>query len=152
MLGGMQDHELRVTHLLEHAEREHGTREIVTRWADGSETRTDWAGIAQDARRLAQALERLGIGKGDRVATLAMNHGRHLVAWYGASGMGALIHTINPRPFDDQLVFIANHAEDKILFYNKPFSSIVERLKQQWPTISSACSSTWTRPVRRRGT
>jgi fatty-acyl-CoA synthase len=135
MLGGMQDYELRVTHLLDHAEREHGSREIVTRWANGNETRTDWAGIARDARRLAQALERLGIAKGDRVATLAMNHGRHLVAWYGVAGTGALIHTINPRLFDDQLVFIANHAEDKILFYDKAFAPIVERLKPQWPTI-----------------
>ncbi|NYT39814.1 long-chain fatty acid--CoA ligase [Sphingomonas sp. R-74633] len=135
MLGGMQDFELRVTTLLDHAAREHWAREIVTRWADGSETRTTWAGIARDARKLAQALERLGLKKGDRVATLAMNHGRHLVAWYGAAGMGGLIHTINPRLFDDQLAFIANHAEDKVLFYDRAFAPIVERLKSQWKTI-----------------
>ncbi|WP_404338717.1 long-chain fatty acid--CoA ligase [Sphingomonas sp. MMS12-HWE2-04] len=135
MLGGMQDFELRVTRLLDHAEREHGPREIVTRWADGSETRTHWAGIAHDARRLAQALERLGVAKGDRVATLAMNHSRHLVAWYGAAGMGALIHTINPRLFDDQLAFIGNHAEDRVLLYDKAFAPIVERLKPHWTTI-----------------
>jgi hypothetical protein len=135
MLGGMQDFELRVPRLLDHAAREHSAREIVTRWADGSETRTNWAGVARDARKLAQALERLGLGKGDRVATLAMNHSRHLVAWYGAIGMGGLIHTINPRLFDDQLAFIANHAEDKVLFYDKAFAPIVERLRSEWTTI-----------------
>ncbi|WP_198162074.1 long-chain fatty acid--CoA ligase [Sphingomonas sp. TDK1] len=135
MLGGMQDFELRVSTLLDHAAREHGPREIVTRWADGSETRTNWAGIAHDARRMAQALERLGIRRGDRVATLAMNHSRHLVAWYGATGMGALIHTINPRLFDDQLAFIGNHAEDRVLLYDRMFAPVVERLKPHWTTI-----------------
>jgi fatty-acyl-CoA synthase len=135
MLGGMQDFELRVMRLLDHAAREHGNREIVTRWADGSETRTSWADVAHDARRLAQALERLGVRKGDRVATLAMNHSRHLVAWYGAAGMGGIVHTINPRLFDDQLAFIANHAEDRVLLYDKAFAPIVEKMKPQWTSI-----------------
>ncbi len=135
MLGTMQDFELRIPRLIDHAEREHGSREIVSYWADGTTTRTDWAGIARDARRLAQALEQLGVKRGERVATLAMNHSRHLVAWYGAIGMGGVIHTINPRLFDEQLVYIANHAEDKVLFYDKAFEPIVERLKPQWTTI-----------------
>ena len=135
MLGGMQDFELRVMRLLDHAAREHGSREIVTRWADGSETRTDWSGVARDSRRLAQALERLGVQPGDRVATLGMNHSRHLVAWYGTIGMGGVIHTINPRLFEDQLAFIANHAEDQVLLYDKAFAPLVEKLKPQWTTI-----------------
>ncbi|MGZ8313034.1 MAG: long-chain fatty acid--CoA ligase [Allosphingosinicella sp.] len=135
MLGGMQDFELRVPRLIDHAEREHGNREIVTYWADGTITRTDWAGIARDARRLAQALESLGVKRGDRIATLAMNHSRHLVAWYGAIGMGGVIHTINPRLFEEQLAFIANHAEDKVLFYDKAFQPIVDKLRPQWKTI-----------------
>jgi fatty-acyl-CoA synthase len=135
MLGGMQDFELRVMRLLDHAAREHGPREIVTRWADGTETRTNWAGIAHDARRLAQALERLGVKPGDRVATLGMNHSRHLVAWYGTIGMGGVIHTINPRLFEDQLAFIANHAEDQVLLYDRAFQPIVDKLKPQWTTI-----------------
>ena len=135
MLGGMQDFELRVPRLLDHAAREHGRREIVTYWADGTETRTDWAGIARDARKLSQALERLGCKPGDRVATLAMNHARHLVAWYGAIGMGGVIHTINPRLFDEQLVYIANHAEDRVLLYDKQFQPLVDRLKAQWTSI-----------------
>lgn len=135
MLGGMQDFELRVMRLLDHAAREHGPREIVTRWADGSETRTDWAGIARDSRKLAQALERLGVKPGDRVATLGMNHSRHLVAWYGTIGMGGVIHTINPRLFEDQLAFIGNHAEDRVLFYDRAFAPIVDKLKPHWTTI-----------------
>ncbi len=135
MLGAMQDFELRVPRVVEHAEREHGGREIVSRWADGSETRTTWGEVARDARKLAQALERMGLKPGDRVATLAMNHSRHLVAWYGAIGMGGIIHTINPRLFDDQLIYIANHAEDRVLIYDKAFQPIVDRLKPQWTTI-----------------
>ena len=135
MLGGMQDYELRVPKLLDHAASEHGRRAIVSRWSDGTETRSDWAGIAADARRLAQALTRLGVQRGDRVATLAMNHGHHLAAWYGAIGMGGVIHTINPRLFDDQLVYIANHAEDRVLLYDRAFQPIVDRLRSQWTTI-----------------
>lgn len=135
MLGAMQDVELRIPLLLDHAAREHGRREIVTRWADGRMTRTDWAGVHRDARRLAQALERLGVQKGERVATLAMNHVGHLVAWYGVIGMGGVIHTINPRLFDDQLAYIANHAEDQVLLYDAMFAPIVERMKPQWTTI-----------------
>ena len=135
MLGGMQDYALRVPRLLDHAAREHGRREIVTRWADGHETRTDWAGITRDARRLAQALDRLGVRPGDRVGTLAMNHAHHLIAWYGAIGMGGIIHTINPRLFDEQLVYIANHAEDRVLLYDRAFQPIVDRLRGRWTSI-----------------
>ncbi len=135
MLGGMQDFELRVPRLLDHAEREHGGREIVSVWADGSETRTSWSGIARDARKLAQALEKMGCKPGDRIATLGMNHSRHLVAWYGAIGMGGVIHTLNPRLFDEQLVYIANHAEDRVLFYDRAFQPIVDRLKAEWTSI-----------------
>jgi fatty-acyl-CoA synthase len=89
--------------LIDHAAREHGEREIVTRWADGSETTTTWAGVRRDALKMTQALRRLGVQPGERIATLAMNHSRHLVSWYGAVGVGGVLHTINPRLFDDQL-------------------------------------------------
>jgi len=135
MLGAMQDWELRVTGLLDHAAREHPDREIVTRWADGSESRTNWAGIRRDALRMAQALRRLAIYPGERVATLAMNHARHLVAWYGAAGAGCVLHTINPRLFDDQLEYIANHAGDRVLIYDAAFQPIVDRMKPRWTTI-----------------
>ena len=134
-LGAMQDFPLRVTRLIDHAVREHPSREIVTAWGDGSITRTNWAEVGHDARRMAQALEALGIRPGDRVATLAMNHAAHLTTWYGAIGMGGVLHTINPRLFDDQLIFIANHAEDRVLFYDRAFAPLVERLKPRWTTI-----------------
>ncbi|HEY0414207.1 MAG TPA: long-chain fatty acid--CoA ligase [Allosphingosinicella sp.] len=135
MLGGMQDWPLRVMRILDHAEREHGTREIVSLHAGGETTRGTWAGVARDARRLARALERLGLNKGDRVGTLAMNHARHLVAWYGAIGSGGVLHTINTRLFDEQLVYIVNHAEDRVLFYDAVFRPLVERLKPRWTSI-----------------
>ena len=134
-LGAMQDWPLRVTLLVDHAEREHGAGEIVSAWSDGSVTRTSWSEVAKDSRKLAQALERLGIGKGDRVATLAMNHVHHLIAWYGTCGMGGVLHTINPRLFPDQLEYVANHAEDRVLLYDRVFTPLVEAMKPRWKTI-----------------
>jgi len=136
MLGGMQDWKLRVTALIDHAAREHGMREIVSHWADGSETRSSWAQVRHDALRMTQALRALGINPGDRIATLAMNHHRHLIAWYGAVGAGGVLHTLNPRLFDDQLDYIVNHAEDRVLLFDRQWAPIVERMKPRWPTIS----------------
>ena len=127
-LGEMQDWPLRVRRLVDHAVGVHADGEIFTAWADGSNTRTTWGKVARDARKMAQALERLGIKPGDRIATLAMNHEHHLIAWYGAVGMGGILHTINPRLFDDQLEYIANHAEDRVLLYDRAFTPIVERM------------------------
>lgn len=134
-LGEMQDWPLRVMRLVDHAEREHGDGEIVSAWADGRITRTNWRNVAHDARRMAQALEALGIKPGDRVATLAMNHSHHLTSWYGAIGMGGVLHTINPRLFDEQLEYIANHAEDRVLLYDYAFAPLVEKMKPKWTTI-----------------
>src|SRR5690348_18481515 len=92
-LGAMQDWPLRIMRLMDHAERQHATREIVAARADGTTVRTNWKELAANARRMAQALERLGVRAGDRVATLAMNHDRHLVAWFGVVGAGAVLHT-----------------------------------------------------------
>ena len=131
----MQEWSMRVTHVIDHAAREAGGREIVTHWADGSETRTNWAGIMADALKMAQALTAIGIGKGDRVASLAMNHSRHLVSWYGVAGMGGVLHTVNPRLFDDQLEYIVNHAEDRVLLYDAAFQPIVDRMKSRWTTV-----------------
>ncbi len=133
--GGMQDWSLRVTHLIDHAARECGSREIVTRWADGTIERTDWAGVARDAKRLAQALVAMGIAPADRVATFAMNHHRHLVAWYGTVGCGGVIHTLNVRLFDEQLIYIINHAEDRVLMYDAMFAPVIERLKPHLTTV-----------------
>jgi acyl-CoA synthetase (AMP-forming)/AMP-acid ligase II len=131
----MQDWDLRVTHLIDYAEREHGNREIVTRWADGRVERTNWGGVAREARRMAQAFVGLGLKPGDRVATFAMNHHRHLAAWYGAIGCGGVIHTVNIRLFDEDLIYIMNHAEDKVLMYDAAFQSIIDRLKPHLTTV-----------------
>lgn len=135
MLGGMQDGKLLVTNIIDHAARMFPSREIVSRWADGSTTRTDWRTVHEDARKWAQALERLGIERGDRIATLAMNHGHHLVSWYGTMGMGGILHTVNPRLFHDQLVYIMNHAEDRVLLFDKAFEPLVAKLKPELKTI-----------------
>ncbi|MFA6218587.1 MAG: long-chain fatty acid--CoA ligase [Erythrobacter sp.] len=134
-LGAMQDWTMRITHVVDHAAREAGTREIVTRWADGSETRTTWSGIRRDAKKMAQALLALGLTRGDRVASLAMNHARHMVSWYGVAGMGGVLHTVNPRLFDDQLDYIVNHAEDKVVIYDAAFQPIVDRMRERWATV-----------------
>ena len=134
-LGTQQDFPLNVMRLVDHAEREHGDREVVSAWADGSMTRTNWAEIAAKSRRLARALEKLGVKKGDRVATLAMNHERHLIAWYGTIGMGGVLHTINPRLFPEQLGYIANHAEDKVLIYDATMKPLVDAMRGAWKTI-----------------
>ena len=134
-LGAMQDFPLRIMRVLDHAAREHGTREIVAARADGTVHRTDWKRVAGDARRLAQALARRGVRPADRVATLAMNHDRHLTTWFGAVGAGGVIHTLNPRLFDDQQTYIVNHAEDRVLLYDRQFAPVIERLKPSLPAV-----------------
>ena len=136
LLGAMQDQPLVVSALIDHAAREHGPREIVTYWAhDGATERSNWATIHLDARKLAQALRRLGVVKGDRVATLAMNHSRHLTTWYASAGLGAVLHTVNPRLFDDQLIYIINHAADRVLLYDVAFEAVVERLRPHLTSV-----------------
>jgi len=134
-LGAMQDFPLRIMRILDHAEREHGAREIVSARADGTIHRTNWTRVALDARRLGQALERRGVKPGDRVATLAMNHDRHLTTWFGVVGMGGVIHTLNPRLFDDQQNYIVNHAEDRVVIYDRCFAEVIERLRSEWKTV-----------------
>ena len=135
MLGAMQDWKMRISHVIDHAAREAPDREIVTRWADGSETRTDWQGIRRDAKKMAQALQALGLKPGDKVASLAMNHARHLVSWFGVAGMGGVLHTCNPRLFADQLEYIVNHAEDKVMLYDAAFQPLVDAMRDRWPGV-----------------
>lgn len=135
MLGGMQDFDLRVSVIIDYAGREYGDREVVSLYADGTLVRSDWRTVAHDARRLAQALEALGIGRGDRIGTLAMNHGRHVAAWYGGMGMGGIVHTINPRLFEDQIAYIVNDALDRVLIYDAAFAPMVEKLKGRMPGV-----------------
>ncbi|MGZ6021943.1 MAG: AMP-binding protein, partial [Rhizomicrobium sp.] len=108
MLGQMQDWPLLVHKIIDHASLYHGDREVVSRSVEGPIHRTNYREIGLRARKVAEALNRLGIQPGDRVATLAWNTWRHLESWYGIAGIGAVYHTLNPRLFPDQLVYIAN--------------------------------------------
>jgi fatty-acyl-CoA synthase len=124
----MQDRPLLISTMIEHAASQHGDTEIVSRQADGSVFRYDYARAAQRSRRLANALARLGMVPGDRIATLAWNTHRHFEIYYAVSGSGAVCHTVNPRLFFEQISFICRHAEDKILFFDLSFVDIVNRL------------------------
>ncbi|HLY05691.1 MAG TPA: long-chain-fatty-acid--CoA ligase [Rhizomicrobium sp.] len=131
----MQDWPLLVHKIIDHAALYHGQREVVTRSPEGPIHRTSYAEIARRARRVAHALDRLGIGPGDRVATLGSNTWRHLEAWYGITGTGGVYHTLNPRLFIDQLVYIANHAEDRVIFFDPQFAPLVSAIAPRLRTV-----------------
>ena len=135
MLGLMQDWPLLVHKIIDHAALYHGDREVVSRSVEGPVVRTNYREIARRSRKVAHALDRLGIKLGDRCATLAWNTARHIEAWYGITGIGAIYHTLNPRLFPDQIVYIANHAEDRVLFFDITFAPLVEQLAPKIPSI-----------------
>jgi fatty-acyl-CoA synthase len=135
MLGLMQDWPLTVDKILDHAKAWHGDREVVSRSVEGPIVRTTYSQIHERAKRLSNALKGLGVGEGDRVATLAWNTGRHIEAWYGIMGIGAVCHTLNPRLFADQLCYIINHAEDKVLFTDLTFVPILKQHRDKLPTV-----------------
>jgi 3-(methylthio)propionyl---CoA ligase len=126
--GLMMDMPLLVSSLIEHAALYHGDTEIVSRTVEGPIHRYTYADARKRSRQLAQALARLGVRDGDRVGTLAWNGYRHYELYFGVSGMGAVIHTINPRLFPEQLVYIVNHAEDAYVFFDLTFAPLVEKL------------------------
>jgi len=131
----MQRWSMTVDRFLAHAARWHGGRELVTRGADGLISRTTWRDVERRARQLSAALLAGGVGHGTRVATLSMNVSRHVEAWFGTMGIGAVCHTLNPRLFEEQLVYIVNHARDRWLLADPQFAPIVERLRPQCPTL-----------------
>ncbi len=135
MLGLMQDYQLLVHTVIDHAALNHGEREVVTRSIEGPIRRCTLWDIKQQALRVAKALQKEGVEMGDRIATMAWNTDRHLEVWYGIMGIGAICHTLNPRLFADQLVYICNHAEDKILFVDLTFLPVVETIADKLPTI-----------------
>lgn len=135
MLGLMMDSPLLISGILEHAAVQHADRDIVSITHDHPRHRTRWADIAARARQLAAVLAANDIAEGDRIATLAWNDFRHLEIYFGVSGNGQVCHTINPRLFSDQLVYIINHAEDRWLFLDPAFIPLVETLAPALPTI-----------------
>jgi 3-(methylthio)propionyl---CoA ligase len=126
--GLMQNQPLLLSSLLQHADRFHGNTEIVSRTVEGPIHRYAYQDAARRARKLADALRRWGVGPGDRVATLAWNNFRHFEIEHGVTGLGAVWHAINPRLIPGQISYIANHAEDRVLFFESSFLPFVEKL------------------------
>ncbi|WP_428313184.1 3-(methylthio)propionyl-CoA ligase [Hydrocarboniphaga sp.] len=142
MMGQMMEQGLLISTLLKHAENCHADTEIVSRIVEPAEGearfhRTNWGEVAVRCRKLANALKRLGVGDSDRVGTLAWNGYRHLELYYAISGSGAVIHTINPRLFPEQIAWIINHAEDRVLCFDINLAPLVEKLVPLCPTVKT---------------
>ncbi|MGJ7489862.1 3-(methylthio)propionyl-CoA ligase [Variovorax sp. ZT4R33] len=135
MLGLMQDQPLMISSLIEFAERHHGDGEIVSRRVEGDIHRYTWADVSRRARQVANALDGESLLFSDRVATLAWNGYRHLELYYGVSGSGRVLHTINPRLHPDQIAWIANHAEDQILCFDLNFLPLVQAVHARCPMV-----------------
>ena len=135
MFGKMQDVPLLVNKILDHALVNHAEREIVSRLVEGEIHRETYGDAHLRARKLSQALKKLGMGEGDVIATLAWNTHRHFEAWYGITGIGGVYHTLNPRLFAEQLVYIINHADDKLIFTDLTFVPLLEGIADQIPNV-----------------
>ncbi len=135
MFGLMQQQSLLISSLIDFAERHHGDGEVVSRRVEGDVHRYTWADVANRSRQLANALDGLRLMQGDRVATLAWNGYRHLEMYFGVSGSGRVLHTLNPRLHPDQVVWIANHAEDQILCFDMTFLPLVQAVHARCTTV-----------------
>jgi fatty-acyl-CoA synthase len=128
MFGLMQHKQLLISSLLQHAATHHGRTEIVSRLHGGELRRSNWRTVHERAQRVANALHAEGIRPGDRVATLAWNTDRHLELYFGVSGMGAVLHTVNPRLFPEQIAYILGHAQDAIVCFDLDFAPLLAQL------------------------
>ena len=137
MHGLMQDRPLLISSLIEHAATFHPHTEIVSRLPEGTLHRTDWQGVCLRSRQVANAMKTLGVKQGDRVGTLAWNSYRHLALYYGVSGSGAILHTVNPRLFPEQIDYIINHAEDQVLLFDITFASLVVQLAPKLKSVKA---------------
>ncbi len=135
MQGLMQNRPLLISSLIEYAASWHGDREIVSRDPEGSIHRTTYSALQPRAKRLANALHALGVGFGVPVATLAWNSARHLELYYGVTGGGRVLHTVNPRLFPDQIQYIINHAEDRYVFFDPVLTPLAEQLAPYLPLV-----------------
>ncbi|MFC4668012.1 long-chain-fatty-acid--CoA ligase [Seohaeicola nanhaiensis] len=135
MNGTMMDQPLTISSLIAHAARYHGNTEIVSVESDGEATITTWRAVEENARRLAAALARLGVAQGERCGTIAWNNRRHLEIYFGVAGAGMVCHTINPRLFPEQLVYIINHAQDQVLFLDRMFVPAAAKLRPHLKSV-----------------
>ncbi|MGE4043659.1 MAG: long-chain-fatty-acid--CoA ligase [Acetobacteraceae bacterium] len=131
MFGLMQPHPLMISSILTHAARHHATGEVVSRTHEGPMHRYTWADVERRARRLVRVMQKLGVGSQDRVGTLAWNGYRHLEVYYAAPGMQAICHTINPRLHPDDIAYIVNHAQDRVLFVDTSFAPLITAIAPQ---------------------
>ena len=122
----MHEFPLRVGNIIDHAARYHPRRDIISRDVEGPINRTNWNEIRNRALKLAKALQKLGVRKGDVIGVMAWNTSRHLEVVYGVPGVGAVNHTLNPRLFSEQLIYIINHAEDKVLMVDPDLIPVIE--------------------------
>ncbi|MBI5278085.1 MAG: fatty-acid--CoA ligase [Burkholderiales bacterium] len=137
MLGLMQSQPLLISSLVDHAEHHHGEGQIVSRRVEGDIHRYTWKDVAARARQVARALDGMNLMFSDRVATLAWNGYRHLELYFGVSGSGRVLHTINPRLHPDQIAWIANHAEDQVLCFDMTFLPLVQAIHARCPGIKA---------------
>ena len=135
MLGNMMADQLLISNIIEHASAYHGNREIVTRTVEGPIHRYTYRDAAVRVHRIANALVCLGVGEGDRIGTLAWNTHRHFELYFAISGLGAVMHTMNPRLFPEQIIYIANHAEDQWLCLDTTFVPLLEPIADQLRSI-----------------
>ena len=135
MLGLMQSQPLLISGLIEHAERHHADTEIVSRRVEGDIHRYQWKDVARRSRQVANALDGMQLLFSDRVATLAWNGYRHLELYFGVSGSGRVLHTINPRLHPEQIAWIAGHAEDQVLCFDLTFLPLVQAVRAKCPSI-----------------
>lgn len=142
MLGLMQDRPLLISSLIEHAARYHPRAEIVSKTCEGAVHRSTYAGLRSRAAKLAKALVKLGVRPGDRVATLAWNTHRHMELYFAVSGIGAVLHTVNPRLFPEQIEYIVNHAENRVLLFDITFADLVLKLRPNLTTIEHLVAMT----------
>ena len=126
MLGLMQDQPLLISNLIEFADKHHGDGEVVSRRVEGDIHRYAWSDVARRSRQVANALDGMKIGFSERVATIAWNGYRHLELYFGVSGSGRVLHTINPRLHPEQIAWIVNHAEDQVLCFDMTFLPIIQ--------------------------
>jgi 3-(methylthio)propionyl---CoA ligase len=131
----MQDAAPLISGLIEYASANHGDQEIVSRTVEGGLHRYHYRDANRRAKRLANALKHMRTKMGDRIATLAWNGYRHYELYFAVSGMGAIVHTLNPRLFPEQLTWIVNHAEDRVLFFDVSFTALVEKLAPSLPSV-----------------
>jgi 3-(methylthio)propionyl---CoA ligase len=135
MLGLMQDQPLLISNLIEFADKHHSDGEVVSRRVEGDIHRYTWSDVARRSRQVANALDGMKLGFSDRVATIAWNGYRHLELYFGVSGSGRVLHTINPRLHPEQIAWIANHAEDQVLCFDMTFLPIIQAVHSKCPTV-----------------